>query len=460
MTERESEIISLIRQEVKPALGCTEPIAVALAVAKAVEILEERCPCMRSRQWRMSADFNVSVSVSGNILKNGMGVGIPGTGMIGLYIASALGAVCGKSEYGLEVLHDLDKESIRRAKELVEQKKIKIDIADTEHKLYIKASVAVGVKPECCQGTRCPETGEAHNDGHYAFAVIEDNHDNIVETCFDDKILQSSHKGQAGIGCAREIKEYGLTVKEIYDFARNVAFNDIAFVLEARDMNMALAEEGLKGDYGLKVGKTIHCSSHKEVFGDDFMSYAMALTAAASDARMAGCTLPAMSNSGSGNQGITVTMPIIAYSRMYRVSDEELARALTLSHLVAIHIKGYLGKLSALCGCVIASTGSSCGIVYLRGGSYTHVCSAIKNMVGNITGMVCDGAKVGCAMKVASGVSSSIQSAVLAMDGTCISENDGIIEKDIEKTIHNLARIGSIGMQNTDNMILDIMVCK
>ena len=190
------------------------------------------------------------------------------------------------------------------------------------------------------------------------------------------------------------------------------------------------------------------------------MSYAMSLTAAASDARMAGCTLAAMSNSGSGNQGITVTMPVIAYAKKYQVDDCRLARALMLSHLVAIHIKGYLGKLSALCGCVIASTGSSCGLVYLRGGSYEQVCSAIKNMIGNITGMVCDGAKVGCALKVASGVSCSVQSALLALSGTCISEHDGIIEKDIEKTIRNLGRIGSVGMQATDTMILDIMSCK
>ena len=196
------------------------------------------------------------------------------------------------------------------------------------------------------------------------------------------------------------------------------------------------------------------------MFGGDFLSYAMSLTAAASDARMAGCTLAAMSNSGSGNQGITVTMPVIAYSQKYGTDDEKLARALVLSHLIAIHIKGYLGKLSALCGCVIASTGSSCGLVYLRGGDYEQICAAIKNMIGNITGMVCDGAKVGCAMRVASGVSSALQSAVLAREGICISEHDGIIEKDIEKTIQNLGRIGSVGMQNTDNMILDIMVCK
>jgi L-cysteine desulfidase len=220
-----------------------------------------------------------------------------------------------------------------------------------------------------------------------------------------------------------------------------------------------LAKEGLSGNYGLMVGKTIR-ANQDSVFGDDFMSFAMGITAAASDARMAGCTLPAMSNSGSGNQGITVSMPVIAYALKYDISDELLARALIMSNLLAIHIKGYLGKLSALCGCVVASTGSSCGIVYLKGGSYEQVCATIKNMIGNITGMVCDGAKVGCAMKVASGVYSSIQSAVLALNGICASENDGIIDKDIEKTIQNLGQIGSEGMQSTDNLILKIMACK
>ncbi|MCD8208604.1 MAG: L-serine ammonia-lyase, iron-sulfur-dependent, subunit alpha [Bacteroidales bacterium] len=251
-----------------------------------------------------------------------------------------------------------------------------------------------------------------------------------------------------------------MTIREIYDFACTVDYSDIAFILESRTLNLALAREGLTNDYGLKVGKTIHSGVYKEVFGNTFISNAMALTAAATDARMAGCPLPAMSNSGSGNQGITVTMPVIAYALEVDVPDERLARALVLSHLVAIHIKSYLGKLSALCGCVVASTGSSCGLVYLRGGGYEQVCATIKNMIGNIMGMVCDGAKCGCALKVASGVSSSVQSSVLAMDGICISENDGIIDHDIEKTIANLGRIGSVGMQTADDMILDIMVCK
>ena len=438
MTQRQSEIIELIRKEVKPALGCTEPIAVALAVAKAMEIIEASTSC--SDGWRYADDYSIKVEVSGNILKNGMGVGIPGTGMVGLHIASALGAVCGKSSYGLEVLHDLDEKSIAQAKVMVAAGKVTVGIADTPLKLFVKATIT-------------------DKDNNKAYAVIENDHDNIVETAFGDNLLTSSRKQEACVE-QKTTLDYKLTVREIFQFASTVAYEDIEFILESRTLNMALAEEGLRGNYGLRVGQAICASANKEVFGGDFLSYAMALTAAASDARMAGCTLAAMSNSGSGNQGITVTMPVIAYSIKYKTTDEQLARALVLSHLVAIHIKGYLGKLSALCGCVIASTGSSCGLVYLRGGDYDQVCSAIKNMIGNITGMVCDGAKVGCAMKVASGVSSALQSAVLAREGMCISEHDGIIEKDIEKTIQNLGKIGSVGMQHTDNMILDIMVCK
>ena len=441
MTARQAEIIELIRKEVKPALGCTEPIAVALAAAKAMEIAEEKCS-LDSCTWRYSDGYSLRIEVSGNILKNGMGVGIPGTGMVGLHIAAALGAVCGKSSYGLEVLHDLDDRSIAKAKEMVESKAVSVGLAETSHKLYVKAYVDV----DC---------------GHCASVVIQDNHDSIVETCFDGAVLSSADVCEnSDAGDQKTTLDYKLTVREILDFATGVDYEDIAFILESRTLNLALAEEGMKGSYGLKVGWAINLSDNREVFGGDFLCYAMSLTAAASDARMAGCTLAAMSNSGSGNQGITVTMPVIAYSIRYGTTDEQLARALVLSHLVAIHIKGYLGKLSALCGCVIASTGSACGLVYLRGGDYNQICAAIKNMIGNITGMVCDGAKVGCAMKVASGVSSALQSAVLAREGICISSHDGIIEEDIEKTIQNLGRIGSVGMQHTDNMILDIMVCK
>lgn len=431
MTPRESEIIELLHKEVKPALGCTEPIAVALAAARTMETLKSKA--------RTVADYEISVEVSGNILKNGMGVGIPGTGMVGLHIAAALGAVCGNSSYGLEVLKDLTDEDVNSAKALVKDGKVKIKVADSPKILYVKVTVTT------------PE--------HNAWTVIEDDHDRIVETGIDGSASDFRNGGSGKSSPVKGTLDYNLTVKEIYSFAQSAKFEDIKFILADRDLNLALAREGLSGDYGLNVGKAIR-ENQQEVFGDDFISFAMGMTAAASDARMAGCKLPAMSNSGSGNQGITVSMPVIAYALKYDVDDERLARALILSNLVAIHIKGYLGKLSALCGCVIASTGSACGIVFLRGGSYDQVCSAIKNMIGNITGMVCDGAKVGCAMKVASGVACAVQSCVLALRGTCIKETDGIIDKDIEKTIRNLGRIGSAGMQSTDHLIQQIMLCK
>jgi L-cysteine desulfidase len=438
------EIINLIHREVKPALGCTEPIAVALAVAKAVEIIMENCPC--GEDWRLRADYRIDVAVSGNILKNGMGVGIPGTGMVGLPVAAALGAVCGCSAQGLEVLSGLSPSAVERAKALVADKKVTISVAPTDRLLYVKATVSVE------GGARASAEVDPH-----AYAIIEDDHDKIVETSFADRILMSSESGAAA---AEHVSDaYDLTVKDICEFASSADYKDIEFILDDRKLNLALAIEGLHGDFGLNVGRTIR-ENQKEVFGEDFMSYAMGLTAAASDARMAGSTLPALSNSGSGNQGITVSMPVIAYSLKYGVDDERLARALILSNLVAIHIKHYLGKLSALCGCVVASTGSACGIVYLQGGGYREICAAIKNMAGNITGMVCDGAKVGCAMKVASGVSCAVQSAVLALRGTCIPSTDGIIDDDVEKTIRNIGAIGSAGMKVTDKMILDIMLCK
>lgn len=431
------KFIALIKREVIPALGCTEPIAVALAAARSCEALRE-------------AGFEperLEAAVSANILKNGMGVGIPGTGMVGLHIAVALAAVCGKSEYKLEVLKDLDPEAVARAKKMVDGKLVRIDLAHTPEKLYVLATATCGE--------------------HRAEAVVSGSHDAITSVKLDGKEVEcAKHHEHNGSGDSEEGPELdpdmarNITVKQILDFATTTPIEELEFIMDSVKLNKALSDEGLAHKYGLQIGRTILQEDNRPVYGDTILTYAMARTAAASDARMAGCTLAAMSNSGSGNQGITVTVPVIAVAEKTGATREQLIRALTIAHLVAIHIKGHLGKLSALCGCVIASTGSSCGIVYLRGGGYEQICSAIKNMIGNITGMVCDGAKEGCAMKVASGVACAMQSSILALDGICISPNDGIIEKDIEKTIANLGRIGSIGMQTTDEMILNIMICK
>lgn len=437
-----SDILELLHREVKPALGCTEPIAVALAVAKA---------CSLHRPARPS---QIRVQVSANILKNAMGVGIPGTGMVGLNIAVALAMECGNPDYGLEVLKDLTPADVEKAKTYAAEGRVKISLAQTPKKLYIEA--------ECLYGpAEAPE--------HSSRAIVQDDHDAIVYVSMDSEILLDTRAADGGDGNTQAQEavshkttlDYHLDMRKIFDFATSEArLEDIAFILDAARMNKALAEEGLARPYGLQVGRTIQDNIHRNVFGKGLLTHCMAMTAAASDARMAGCTLPAMSNSGSGNQGITVTMPVVAAAEQFGSSQEQLIRALTLSHLTAIHIKGYLGKLSALCGCVVASTGSACGIVWLSGGSFEQVCSAVKNMIGNITGMVCDGAKVGCALKVASGVSSAVQSAVLALDNHCVTGNDGIIEDDVEKSIRNLGTIGSKGMQLTDEMILNIMVCK
>ncbi len=422
-----SVFIDLLKNEVVPALGCTEPIAVALAVAKARETLGE-------------TPQKIKLLLSANIFKNGMGVGIPGTGMIGLYIASALGAIYGKSANSLEVLAGVTDNVVAQANKFVDGGNITIEVKDTPEKLYIEA---------ICYGA---------ND-QWAKAVIVQKHSNIVLVEKNGQVLESAqHHGDTANG--NSLENVSLTVEEIFSFVNRVPFTDIEFILDTVSYNEALAHEGLNSEYGLNVGRNLKKYVDKGVLSDDLMNNAMYFTAAASDARMSGSKLPAMSNSGSGNQGITATLPVFVAAKRLGSSKEELARALALSHLIAIHIKTYLGRLSALCGCVVAASGAGCGVAYLMGGGLDAISSTIKNMTGNVTGMICDGAKAGCALKVSSGVNSAIQSALLALEGVVISCNDGIIDEDVEKTIGNLGRIGSEGMNETDELLLDIMVAK
>lgn len=420
------DILAILHQEVKPALGCTEPVAVALAVAKAASLVSGEEPA------------EVRVSVSPNILKNAMGVGIPGTDQTGLPVAIALAVCCGKPEYGLEVLKEVDDSAITKAKAFLP--KVKVCLADSGKLLFAEAVCS-------------------YASGHVAVCCIEDAHDNIAFVSLDGNVLLDKRSGASG-DAKSELNGNFLKLSLIYEFGKTADIADLGLLREEIAMNTALANAGLEGEYGLKVGRTIASSLHRDVYGDNLVTRAMALTAAASDARMSGCPLPAMSNSGSGNQGLTVSLPVIAAAHMLGSSEEELIRALAVSNLVAIHIKSYLGKLSALCGCVVASTGSSCGIIMLKGGTAANMAAAIKNMIGNITGMVCDGAKTGCALKVASGVSCALQSAVLALDGICIGATDGIIDNDVENTIRNLGGIGAVAMNETDRMILDIMTHK
>lgn len=419
--------LNLIKSEVVPALGCTEPIAVALASSKASSLIKNDIK-------------KINIFVSANILKNGMGVGIPGTGMVGLHIAAALGAIGGNSDAELEVLKDINTKQIDESKQFVKENKVSVAVKDVPNKLYIEAEIFDGENT--------------------SRVIIKDKHANIVFVQLNDSILLDLSQEELICSDTNENPGVFATVEEIYTFSTTADFNDIKFILEGAKMNKKISFEGLNNDYGLKVGKTLMHNIEKGLLSKDLQNYAMAYTAAASDARMAGSMLPVMSNSGSGNQGITVMMPVIAVAEHLNTDEEKLARALILANLVAIHIKAYLGRLSALCGCVVASSGASCGIAYLLGGSLKNINYAIKNMAGNIVGMICDGAKTGCALKVSTGVSAAVQSALLAIEEIEIGCTDGIIDNDIEKTIQNLAIIGTKGMNETDKLILDIMTCK
>ena len=362
---KRERIIALVNKEVVPAIGCTEPMAVALCTAKAATTLGKR-------------PERIEVRLSPNMLKNAMGVGIPGTGMIGLPIAVSLGALIGKPEYELEVLKDLTPDSLELGKQYIQNADINIQ----------------------------------------------------------------------------------LNLRLVYEFATTAPLDEIRFILKTKEYNMKAAEESIKGNYGHCLGKTMDRPLSRGIFGNNIFSHILSRTASACDARMGGAMIPVMSNSGSGNQGICATNPVVVYALENENTEEELIRALMLSHLTAIYIKQSLGKLSALCGCVVASTGSSCGITYLMGGDFTRICNSVKNMVANLTGMICDGAKPSCALKISSGVSTALLSALLSMEGKCVTSAEGIVDDDVDKCIHNLTSIGADAMKTTDDMVLDIMTHK
>ena len=430
-SERTS-IIELIKREVIPAIGCTEPIAVALCVAKATEILG----CKPHR---------IEAHLSANILKNAMGVGIPGTGMIGLPIAIALGALIGKSEYGLEVLKECTPDAVEAGKRMIADEAISIKLKEgITEKLYIEIT-AFGATTAASGATT-------------ATAIIAGGHTNFIYLSHNGEVLLDAPLKSTA---EQNGNKTALTLKKVYDFATTAPLEEIEFILESQRLNKAAAETSFKGRYGHQLGRTLKESTREmSILGNNTFSKILSYTTAACDARMAGVMVPVMSNSGSGNQGITATLPITIYAEENNKSREELIRALTLSHLTVIYIKQSLGRLSALCGCVVAATGSSCGITYLMGGGYNQISFAVQNMIATLTGMVCDGAKPSCSLKIASGVSTSLLSAILAMEEQCVSSVEGIIDNDVDKSILNLTRIGSESMNETDHAVLDIMTHK
>ena len=423
-------ILALIHKEVVPAIGCTEPMAVALCTARATEQLG----CKPEK---------IEALLSANILKNAMGVGIPGTGMTGLPIAIALGALIGKSAYQLEVLRDLTPDALEAGKQYIDEDRIDIQLKKgISEKLYIEIIVTAGEKQATAVVAK----------GHTNFVWVENGR---MDEATLQRILPAG--GTAEVADSDDI---ALNLKLVYDYATTAPLDEIRFILETRDYNMKAAREALKGNYGHNLGKSIDRPLAKGILGDSIYSRIIARTAAACDARMGGAMIPVMSNSGSGNQGICATNPVCVYAEENENTEEELIRGLMLSHLTAIYIKQSLGKLSALCGCVVASTGSSVGITYLMGGDYARCCAAVKNMVANLTGMICDGAKPSCSLKLTSGVSTAILSALLAMEGKCVTSQEGIVDDDIDRSIHNLTAIGADAMCVTDEMVLGIMTSK
>ena len=427
MDKQERErIIRLVKSQVVPAVGCTEPVAVALCVAKASEtlgVLPEQ----------------IDVKLSANILKNAMGVGIPGTGMIGLPIAIALGASIGKSAYQLEVLKDVNPEAVEAGKRYIAENRIKIGLKAGEcDKLYVEVLVKAGT-----------DTARAIiSGGHTRFSLVEKNAQVLFE------------KSASAEGGQQECRCEELDFHMVYEFATTAPLEEIEFINEARVLNENAAAQALKGCYGHELGKTLSRPLGKGIMGESIFSHIISTTASACDARMAGAAIPVMSNSGSGNQGICATLPVVVFGKENHNTEEELTRALMLSHLTAIYMKQSLGVLSALCGCVVASTGSSVGITYLMGGDYEQLCASVKNMVANLTGMICDGAKPSCALKLASGVSTAVLSSLLAIQKKCVTNVEGIIDEDVDKSIHNLTRIGHDAMDETDRCVLEIMTNK
>ncbi|GLC28875.1 serine dehydratase subunit alpha family protein [Clostridium omnivorum] len=420
------KFLKVLDKELVVALGCTEPIAIAFAAA------------MARKHVKGEKVEEVKVFASSNVIKNAMSVNIPGTGSSGINLAAALGSIVNKAEKNLELLNGLEKEDIENAKSMIKEGKVYIDIAKTPKKLYIEAIV--------------------NTEQSSARVIIEDTHTNITLIEVDGQTVYCNSSD-----CAVENNDVDysiLNIDTIWDFVQEYDMDKLELVKKSIELNRVIGIEGLKNAYGLQVGRTIYNQMNKGIIADDTANYAMALTAAGSDARMAGCTLNVMSNSGSGNQGITATLPVYAVWEKLRLSEDKLMRAVTLSHLITIYIKSKFGRLSAICGATVASTGASCGIVYLLGGDKNSIKASIQNMMGNVTGMLCDGAKAGCALKVSTCTNAAVHSAILAKEGISIQSTDGIIENDAERTIDNLCALGNEGTREADRIILDIMLSK
>ena len=423
------KILEIINRELVVALGCTEPIAIALAAALA-------------RKYAGGRIIRINVNASPNVVKNAMSVKIPGTNSCGINLAAALGTLTQDLDKKLELLMDLKDNDMENALKMIESGLVTVQLADSPKKLYIEVFV---------------ETEQSKSR-----VIIEDEHDNVVLIEVDGKKLknQTIKNVKSSNKESESLKMNFLSLDFILEFVQQIDTRKLGIIKDSIEMNMKICLEGLSKPYGLNVGRSIKSKMELGVLNNDTANYAVALTAAGSDARMAGIGLPAMSNSGSGNQGISATIPVVVFAEAFDSNEDKLMRAVTLSNLITIYIKSKLGRLSALCGATIAATGACCGITYIMGGGEAEIKSAIQNITGNFTGIICDGAKAGCALKVATCTTAAIQSSIVAMQGNTIASTDGLIANNPEDTIENLCLLGNVGMKEADRIILDIMLKK
>ncbi|PSW21915.1 serine dehydratase subunit alpha family protein [Photobacterium sanctipauli] len=423
-----ADFITTVKREVVPALGCTEPVSVALAASIATQQLTGK-------------PVKIDAFVSPNLMKNGMGVGVPGTGMVGLPVAAAVGALAGEPEAGLEVLKSITKADVEAAKAMLDAGSVNVGVAEVSNILFAKATVSDGTNT--------------------ATVMIADSHTEVVsiEVNGETRFIADQKAPAAQAPAKVNIFEEA-TAQDIYDFALHAPLEDIAFINQSLELNDALSQEGLTGKYGLQIGATFQRNVDRGLLAGGLMTDILRRTSAASDARMDGAMKPAMSNSGSGNQGIAATMPVVVVAEHVKADPETTTRALMMSHLMAIYIKSYQNKLSALCGATTASMGAVAGMTWLLGGNFKQVSSAICSMIGDITGIICDGAKTSCAMKVSSSASAALKAALMALDGIRVTGCEGIVCDDVDATIRNMASLANGAMTQTDVQILDIMVHK
>lgn len=424
------EVIEILKKEVKPAVGCTEPVAVALNTAHAVDLLPADSKEISK----------ITVELSKGIYKNGMDVGIPNTDMIGLDVAASLGAATSPT-HGLEILGKITAEELKKSEKASELYEVDIKVAKNNNKsVYVKTTI--------------------ENSNHTSIAVTEDKHDNLVYLSLDGKEIlnkRNEASNQAAISNSSE-DFYSLPIDTIVKEIEEIDYDDIKFLLDGIEMNMQTAKAGIEKNYGLGVGYNFHKNIEKGIISKDFANWAYMLTAAASDARMSGQPIPVMSSSGSGNNGLTAILPLAAYKEIFDVSDENLAKAAAISHIITSYVKKYIGRLSNLCGCSLAaSIGSGSAIAWLLSGR-NYITPTINNVIANQAGVICDGAKPGCALKLGTAAATAVQSALLAIEGTIIKEHNGIASRSAEDSIRNLGILSSDGMKPVDDAVIRVML--